>query len=159
VARRFQFRLQTLLRVREVREREAMRKVGAKQAEIAQIDQLNRQTTEEIERHQSVLRKHQRQKLLAPDTLVRERAWIGHLRGTIVQRQTLRAGLVTELATLQGKLRAARTRKRVIEKLRERRWEEYVSDRRRCEQAEADELAQQLHGFDKRFAGAVSGKE
>jgi len=146
VAKRFHFPLETLLRVREVREREAKRKVGHKQAEIARLDQLNQRTAEEISLRQNALRELQHG-LLTPDDVTRERAWIGYLRRTIVQRQAQRAGLVKELTALREAWRQARTQKRIIAKLRERRWEEYVRDRKRREQAESDELAQQLHGY------------
>jgi flagellar FliJ protein len=159
VAKRFQFRLQTLLRVRELREREAKRKVGAKLAEIARLDQLNHQAAEEIAQHHDVLRAHQQRRILASDVLVCERAWIAHLRGTIARRQTTRAELVRQLEELQEELRRARTQKRIIEKLRERRWEEYVTDRKRREQAESDELAQQLHASDRSFAATGTAQE
>jgi flagellar FliJ protein len=161
MAKRFQFRLETLLRVRELREREAKRKVGAKQAEIARVDQLNRQTDDEILRRQDNLRSHQQGETLVAADLARERAWIGHLRRTILERQAVRAGLVTELGALRDQLREARTQKRIIEKLRERRWEDYTRDRQRQEQAESEELARQLHGFDHvarpANAGSVTG--
>jgi flagellar FliJ protein len=158
VAKRFQFRLETLLRVREIREREAKRKVGVKQAEIARVDQLNRLTAEEISQRQNALRAQQGQGVLDPDTLLRERAWIAYLRQTIVERQTFRAGLVRELATLQAELRQARRQKRTIEKLRERRWEEYIKCRKRREQAESDELARQLHTFRGAPGAAIAGR-
>ena len=145
MAKRFHFPLETLRRVRDVREREAKRKVGHKQAEVARLDQLNQRTAEEISLRQDALRELQHG-VLTPDDLARERAWIGYLRRTIVQRQAQRAGLVKELEALREAWRQARTQKRIIEKLRERRWEEYVRDRKRREQAESDELAQQLHG-------------
>ena len=48
MARRFEFRLQTLLEVRQLREREAKRSVATKSAEIARLDRLNEQTAVEI---------------------------------------------------------------------------------------------------------------
>ena len=147
MAKRFTFRLETLLRVRELREREAKRKVGAKQAEIARIDLLNRQTADDIAKRQVALRDLQHGPV-APNELIRERAWIGHLRRTIVERQTVKAEFVAQLEVLQEQLRQARTQKRVIEKLRERRWQEHVHHTQRREQAESDELARQLHVFD-----------
>ena len=54
MARRFQFRLQTLLRVRQLEEQQAKRKVAARRAEIAQLDHLNRQTADEILRQQEI---------------------------------------------------------------------------------------------------------
>lgn len=157
MAKRFTFRLDTLLRVRELREREAKRKVGAKQAEIARLDLLNRQTVEDISRRQDMLREDQRG-TLATDKLVRQRAWIAHLRRTIVERQAARVELVAQLEQLQEHLRQARTRKRVIEKLRERRWDEHEHRRKRSEQAESDELARQLHCYKGLAAGSASSR-
>ena len=145
MARRFQFQLETMLRVRQLREREAKRKVAAKRAEIALVDRLNTQTVEEISRQQAALLAGQREGRLDPLTLQRGRAWIGHLRRTIGQRHVQRAELLAQWQELQAAWHAARTQARIIEKLRERRWEEYVHDRERKEQAAADELAQQLH--------------
>jgi len=144
VARRFRFTLETLLRVREIREREAQRKVAVKQAEIARLDQLDRQTAAEIAARQQELRACQQQARLAPDELARRRAWIACLRRTVGERQALRAGLVKELEQLQAELRQARVQRRTISRLRERRWEDYLKNRRRREQSEADELARVL---------------
>jgi flagellar FliJ protein len=145
MARRFEFRLETLLRVRQLREREAKRKVAAQRAEIARLDRLDRQTADEISRQQAELLEGQRAGRVDPLTLQRGRAWIGHLRRTIALRQVQRTEMLAQLQQLQGVWRAARTQARIIEKLRERRWEQYVRDRARKEQAAADELAQQLH--------------
>jgi flagellar protein FliJ len=148
LARRFQFRLETLLRVRQLREREAKRKVAAKRAEIALVDRLNAETAEEISTQQAALLADQRQGRLDPLALQRGRAWIAHLRRTIGQRHAQRAELVAQWRELQAAWHAARTQARIIEKLRERRFAEYVHDRDRKEQAAADELAQQLHGHE-----------
>ena len=146
MAKRFHFPLETLLRVRELREREAQRKVGLKQAEIAQLDALNRQTAEEILRRQEILRTRQGG-AFTPADLIRERAWITYLRRTIHQRQTQRTELVKEFEELRQVFLHARTQRRIIDKLRERRWEEYAKDRRRTEQSEADDLARVLQGY------------
>jgi flagellar FliJ protein len=144
VAKRFRFRLDTLLKVRRLREREAKRKVAAKHAEIARLDRLDQQTAREILKSQAALRHSQQPGSLDLETLARGRAWIGYLRKTAVERQALRATLVRELEQLQSQWREARTQTRILEKLRQRRWDEYVRRRQRREQGEADELAQQL---------------
>jgi len=64
--------------------------------------------------------------------------------------------LVEELHKLQAEFQAARTQARIIERLRERRWDQYVRDRERRDQAAADELAQQLHGSE--APAALSGQ-
>ncbi len=145
MAKRFQFRLQTLLDVRALHEREARRRVAAKSAEIARLDRLNEQTAAEILRQQEYLLAAQQTGRLDPLELQRGRAWIAHLRKTIGLRQAQKLGLQEELKVLQNRLREARTQMRIIEKLRQRRWNEYVDERDRQDQAAADELAQQLH--------------
>lgn len=147
MARRFVFPLETLLRVRTLREREAQRAVASKTAEIARLDQLNQQTAETITAQQQDLFSAQQQGSPDPLTLQRGRAWIAHLRRTIATRQHQKSALNEELKDLQAKLRDARTQTRIIEKLRTRRLNTYKRDRRRREQAEMDELAQQLPMF------------
>lgn len=147
MAKRFHFPLETLLRVRELREREAKRKVGLKQAEIARLDRLDRETAEEILRRQESLRTWQGGGFTSGD-LMRERAWIAYLRRTIYQRQESRRELVKQLDELRKLFLHARTQTRIIDKLRERRWEKYVKDRHRREQSEADDLARTLLGYE-----------
>jgi len=145
VARRFEFRLHTLLRVRQLEEREAQRKVAAQRAEIARLQKLDEQTRAEIARQQTALLEQQRSGHLDPLELQRGRAWIAHLRRQIGLRQMQRAELLTRLQELQAAWQAARTRRRAIEKLRERRLADYQRRRQRAEQAASDELARQLH--------------
>lgn len=154
MARRFRFPLQTLLKVRRLREREAKRKVAAQHAEIARLDQLDQAARREIAARQGALLDHQRHRYLDPRDLSRGWSWIAHLRSTMAQRQALRAEMVKELERLQAEFRAARQQTRIIEKLRERRWDEYSRDRRRHEQAAADEVAQQLHLLKQNPVGA-----
>jgi flagellar FliJ protein len=148
MARRFEFRLQTLLRVRELREREAKRKVAAKSAEIARLDQLNAESQAEISGQLERLGAAQRSGVLDLTRLQRGHTWIAHLRRTIAVRSQQKAGLLEQLRELQDALREARTQTRIIEKLRERRWEAYRRDRSRAEQAELDEVARQLHALE-----------
>ncbi|MEW6251418.1 MAG: hypothetical protein AB1716_12280, partial [Planctomycetota bacterium] len=141
--RRFVFRLETLLRVRELREREAQRKLAARRAELARLDRLNDETARAILRQQAELRAAQGG-LLDPLRLQRGRAWIAHLRRTMTLRQAQRAELVARIDELAAAWREARKQKRMIAELRARRWSEYVLLRDREEQAASDELAQQL---------------
>ena len=144
MAKRFTFRLETVLRVRELHEREAKRKLAAKSAEIARLDTLNAQSAEEIRREQAVLLSGQQGGRLDPLALQRSRAWIAHLRRTISARQVQRVTLEAQRQELQAAYYEARKQVRMLEKLRERRWGEYVQERNRAEQAESDELARQL---------------
>ena len=145
MAKRFRFQLETLLKVRRLREREAQRKVAAKYAELARLDETIRQTSAAISEQQAALLAAQRAPRVETLQLSRGRAWVGYLRSTALQQQALRAARARELETLQAELRDARTQTRVLEKLRERRWTTYLHERKAGDQAAADELAQQLH--------------
>lgn len=142
--RRFRFRLETVLRVRELREREAKRKVGAKLAEIAALDQLNQQSATEISRRQDDLNRSQQAEFLDPRSLSGGRAWISFLRRSIAQRQMTKASLLKELDQLRSELVAARTQTRILEKLRERKLETWKREGQLREQAEMDEVARRL---------------
>lgn len=144
MARRFQFSLQALLHVRRVREREAARRLAAVGLKIARADALARRTNEQILQQQAAL--HAVQEQAAPDlaTLQRGRAWIAHLRRMLAQLGSERAQLLTESAVLREALTAARRAARVVEKLRERRYEAHRKTAARREMGEADELARLL---------------
>jgi hypothetical protein len=53
--------------------------------------------------------------------------------------------MVNRLEQLQADFRETRKQTRIIEKLRERRWDQYRRDLQHREQAATTELAQQLH--------------
>lgn len=144
MARRFRFRLETLLNVRRLREREAQRKVAAQGAAIARLDAADRQALSEIAEQQRTLLAAQQTGLLDASGLQRGRAWINHLRRAMTLRAAERAQLQQKLVELQGNLREARKQTRVLEKLRERRLDAYETKTAHQEQAAADELAQQL---------------
>lgn len=142
--RRFRFRLETVLRVRELREREAKRKVGAKLAEIAGLDQLNEQAAAEICKRQNDLSQSQQAEHLDTRELSSGRAWVAFLRRSIAQRQVSKASLLSELEKLRRDLVAARTQTRILEKLRERKHETWKREGQLREQAEMDEVARRL---------------
>ncbi|MCH7870513.1 MAG: flagellar FliJ family protein [Planctomycetes bacterium] len=144
MAKRFRFRLETLLRIRRLSEREAQRKVAAKQAEIARIDELSRQARREILSQEDELRKRQSGERLNVADLSTRRSWIAHLQRTILLHKHLRGQREDELKKVVAELGRARTQALVVQKLRERRWSEYRKEHDRREQSELDELARQM---------------
>jgi flagellar FliJ protein len=147
MARRFRFRLDTVLRVRALREREARRKFGVKLAEIAAVERLNAETSAEIAARQARLLSSQRRTIVDPRELAAGRAWVGYLRRQLAERQAVKAALRNELNALREELRQARAQSRMLEKLRERKHAEWKRDADRQEQTDSDELARQLPGF------------
>ncbi|MCA9244496.1 MAG: hypothetical protein KDA32_11105 [Phycisphaerales bacterium] len=144
MAKKFRFRLQTVLRVRELREREALRRMAEKQGELLLLDQLDDATRADIAAAQDRLRDAQEQAALSPVEMTRARAWIAHLRRTMLERETVRRELQGQLERLRADWRRAQTQKRVIEKLRERRASEHARGSRRREEAQMEEVARGL---------------
>lgn len=147
MAKRFVFRLETVQRVRALREREAQRKVAAKRAEIARLDELNRAAAADIRREQERLVGEQRGAAVDPRGLARGRAWVTHLRTTILQREEQKRARLAELEELQDAWRETRKQLKVIEKLRERRVAAHRAEQHKREQADMDEVAQRLHWY------------
>jgi flagellar FliJ protein len=145
--RAFQFRLETLLRVRRLREREAQRNLAAKQAEIARVERLSRQAADELRACRDELLGAQERSALDPPLLVRQRAWIAHVHRSLLEQESLKARLIGERRELQEVLRNARTQVRMLEKLRGKRWEEYARRARHDRQAASDELARTLLAY------------
>ncbi len=144
MAKRFRFRLETLLRIRRLNEREAQRKVAAKQAEIARIDEFSRQARREILSQEDELRKEQSRGRLNVAALSTRRSWIAHLQRMILLHKHLRREREDELKAVVEDLGRTRTQTQVVQKLRERRWSEYRKQRDRHEQSELDELVRQM---------------
>lgn len=144
MSRRFRFPLQTLLTMRERQERAAQREVGAVLADIARLEQANADARRDIRDRQRELTDTQSAERVMPQELAAGRAWLAALRAGIARRQQEIAARQVTLAERQAALIEARRRKRVIEKLRERRLETHQRDAVRREQAVADETAQHL---------------
>lgn len=145
MARRFVFRLETVRRVRSLREQEAQRAVATQRAEIAQLEQLNAQARREIASHQQQLADRQAFTSVDPRELARGRSWIAHLQTSIWQREQQIAELNTKLEALLDVWRGARQQLEIINKLRERREMAHRTQVRKAEQREMDALAQRLH--------------
>lgn len=144
---RFTFRLDTLLRVRELRERERERAVAQVRAEIARLDAWCAQTQAEVEARQADIRSASADGTIDPRELARLRAWIGHLRGSLAARGAERTALLAQAEARLAEWRDARRDRRVIEKMREARLAQHLRDQAARDQAQDDELAQQLHAM------------
>lgn len=159
MAKRFEFRLETLLRVRSLREREAERRAAEIRAELARLDEADRAALDAIGAQQAELVRLQSAGA-DPVSLARGRAWIAYLRRQMGERAQLRNDAIKRLHGRLQELREARKQKRMIEKLRERQFEIYRRTRSRWEQSLADENAQNqfvLTAADARDSAAIDG--
>lgn len=144
MAQRFRFRLESVLRVREIREREALRKFGAAQAEIALLDRVSREIAEQVAREQGALLAAQSDGRIDTAALTRQRAWIAHLRRTLHERSLARLEMVRRLDALRTAFQRARTDRRALQLLRERRFAAHAREQNRRDQLETDELARNV---------------
>lgn len=149
MARGFTFRLETLLRVRAVRERDVRRRLATERAELALLNRADDEAQTAIRSQQNSLLGLQtgmaiQSGTIRPIELARGRAWIAHLQRDMAERALLRQQRERRILEVQNELREARQQTKMIEKLRERRWGDFAQDRRRREQRETDDVGQQL---------------
>ncbi|MGE3180876.1 MAG: flagellar export protein FliJ [Phycisphaerae bacterium] len=143
MAKRFHFRLQPLLRAREIRAQECERALAEILTRIADLDELDREADVEIAQQRDFAATIAGA-VLSPVDMIRRRAWVGHLQRLKMERAQMRQDLQAKAARAREKYISARRATRVLEKLRERGLEEYRHALRRREQARMDEVAQQL---------------
>jgi len=142
---RFRFRLEAVRKVRQQAQDAQQRVVAGVLREIGQTEVGVRRLTEELRAEVGATRTAQSAQRL---DLARIR---GHqfrqtwLQGRILDGQTELARQQARLEQERAKLAEASRRLKVIEKLRERQWERFVTEERRAEQRDNDETANQLH--------------
>jgi flagellar FliJ protein len=141
MAKRFVFRLETLLKLRRQREDRQKRVVAERLRQIArvrnEIGLLERQIAEQV----GAMRIDAGRPSLDVQSLARGRHWLSHLqRGRLDADGHLRL-LETRLAQERAVLAHAAKEKKVLEKLKERQRLRYATELGRREQAEGDELS------------------
>lgn len=144
MAKRFQFRLEAVLKVRRQR-RDHCRREFAEQ--LGRVQQQERRLVELGERVQMESRARQRdagQAELDMNLLRSRQYYVGHLQRTLeaqeVELERLRRELEAERETLVGASRELK----VIQKLRERQWERHRTAASRRDTIESDESSVDL---------------
>jgi flagellar FliJ protein len=140
MAKRFVFRLETLLKLRRQREDRQKRIVAERLRQISrvrsEIELLDRRIAEQIR----AMRADANRPSLDVQNLARDRHWLSHLqRGRLEADGHLRL-LEARLAQERAVLAHAAREKKVMEKLRERQQTRYLRELECREQAELDEL-------------------
>ncbi len=145
MARRFVFALESLLRLRRLREEQAQRRVAEQRAELNQLAQLDRETEDAIRKQQAALLDAQQNEVLDRAGLAQGRTWIAHLQRMTALRDQHRKTILEKLQELEASWRHTRVERKAIEKLRERRQREHHDVAERREQETFDEVARRLH--------------
>jgi flagellar FliJ protein len=142
--KKFQYRLQPLLHLRQQVEDEKKRKVGALQTEIN--DQQNRalKRAARIQQEGEILRRqHESGKI--------DLEWVSHYRRYVTHTQQAIAQRIAEVARIQKKLNGARLElneaaknRRILEKLKEKQQERFEAEIRHRERIEEDEIGTRM---------------
>lgn len=140
MAKRYTFRLETLLRLRQQREDEQKRVVAARLREIRTLRQRRHSLETEITRQTSALRQSLTEANPEMHLMKLGRHWVIRLRRGVLDADAEIAAQRAQLAQERIGLTEARRDAKVLEKLKERRHAAYRADLDRREQAELDEM-------------------
>ena len=144
MAKRYTFRLATVLRLREMAEDECRRQVAVRLRDIAQAESDGQRLVEQFEWEVSRSRDDQQKGAMDVLTVRRRRAYMGYLQRRQRECAARVAGLRQQLAQEQAALAHAAKEVKVLEKLRERQAARHAEIERRAERAAEDEVAQSL---------------
>lgn len=139
MAKRFQFRLEAVLKVRRQR-RDHCRRVFAEQLRLVQQQERRLVDLREQVQSESRARRSEARRTELDMSLLRSRQYyVGHLQRTIEAQEVERDRLQRELEAERETLVGASRELKVIEKLRERQWERHGMAASRRETIETDE--------------------
>ncbi|UCG16766.1 MAG: flagellar export protein FliJ [Phycisphaerales bacterium] len=145
MAKRFQFRLEAVLKVRKRKRDEARRIVADRQRRIGRIAERITACRNGI--GEAVEESRRVQHATAPDVtaLRRYRSYIAAMDRAIGDAEIAMSGERDRLREEQRQLARANKEVKAIEKLRERQLARHCEQERRADRAEGDEISLQLH--------------
>jgi flagellar FliJ protein len=143
--RRFRFKLQTLLDLRTVREKEIQNELSR----LINIQNLERIKQEDYRRRIASEHEKFNQKIKDGEysysvALMFER-FVDFANRVIVNAQKKIESMEPEIQIVRDKLLEASKERKVIEKLKEKRWEEYLYELNRETQKENDDINQKIY--------------
>jgi flagellar export protein FliJ len=140
MAKRFTFRLETLLRLRRQREDEQKRVVASRLRQIRTIEQHRHNLEDRIAEHTEAMRHLLGLEQADVDQLKVGRHWMIRLRRGMLEAE---AALAAHRALLaQERVKMAETRKdtKVFERLKEKQREAFLTELERRDRAESDDF-------------------
>ncbi len=135
---RFKFSLEGVLRVRRLAEELAQGKYGAKLAECESLRQEIVKAQREIEEFRS---EWTYERWIDPHQLIHRNCWLEHLNAECWKRQEELREQKRLLEILRKELAKASQEKKAIEKLKEKKFEEFKAEIKKKEQHFTDEMA------------------
>lgn len=144
MAKRFTFRLETVLRLRRMAEDECRRRVAERLREIARVEADVRRLDEQFHWEVDRSRVDQQSPEMDVMTVRRRRSYMGYLQRSIGGCEAQSDALRKKLEEDQKALAHASKEVKVLEKLRDRQLDRQRESERRAERAEEDEVGQQV---------------
>jgi flagellar FliJ protein len=159
MAKRYVFRFETMLKLRQQREdhhkrivAERIRQITATREQIASIQG-------QIQQEMEAMRVVQGPGTLDLQQTVRHRHWLGRLHRLQLEAEGALRGLEAKLAQERAELAEAAKQRRVLEKLKERQAERYRKEMERREMLQLDEMATQRHNHEQLRLAAIARAE
>jgi flagellar protein FliJ len=140
MAKRFAFRLEPLLRLRQQREDEKKRIVAQRLREIGALEHRRQTLQVEIGRQTQIMRDVLVAETVDVDQLKMSRHWVIRLRRGVLELDAQISGQRALLAQERADLAEARKDTKVLERLKDRQRGAYLAAINRQEQAELDEM-------------------
>lgn len=138
--KKFQFKLQPVLDVRQIEEDQKKRIVGELQAKINDLQQQALQLNETIKEHGLQLKQQHAAGQVDLSWVAHYRSYVMHARQLINQRIAEVGQVQKKLVVARGELAEAAKKRKMLEKLKEKRQERYDADVARHEAREMDEI-------------------
>ncbi len=149
MAKRFVFRYDTLLKIRQQREDQHKRVVAERVRQImAARDRLN-SLGRQIAQEESAIRDGQGPGVLDLQQIVRHRHWLGYLHRCVLETEGSIRVLEGRLAQERAALAEAVKQRKILDKLKERRLVRHLQEEQRREINVADDLTTVRYVYDR----------
>jgi len=140
MAKRFRFRFDTMLKIRQQREDQHKRIVADRLRQIArgrgQIEAIEGQIRDELD----AIRVGQGAGTIDIQQVMRHRHWLGHLHKASLEAEARLRTLEARLSQERAQLAEAVKQRRILEKLKERQHERHRAEEERRETRESDDM-------------------
>jgi len=141
MAKRFKFRLDTVLKIRKQREDQRKRVVADRLRQISQVREQMAAIDRQIGDEMRAIRRAQSPGTIDIQQAMRHRHWLGHLHKTALEAGARLRFLEARLAQERAVLAEAVKQRRILAKLKEQQWERYRQEADKRELAASDEMA------------------
>lgn len=142
---RFKFNLQRVLEIRKHKEELLKNELAALRREHTHEESVLRELEARHLRYLNQIREKQASSSISSEEMLWYYAYIEYLDSSIERQKTKLRELEQKIELTKAKLIAATKEKKVLEKLRERRFEEFKLEEEKIDQAFMDEIALSMY--------------